>query len=328
MIASLTPYTLTVTFLGLVTFVPVETSGNLKSMYVLLVNAEDGAPPCSEEEHGDEIIHERHYAALRYPARNVVGGLATTTGVDPMVVTYIRGYEVHLETGTDKPSTADAACNADGSALRRLFRAKSPSTTDVPDPKVGCDRRSFGWLADIQKLDKEMGKVCEDCLRPIDDPDFPWDRVASRLTLTQGTLSTTALSRDMDGKYQVYQYPETGTLTLEQVLTEAVTLRLGGLTQPVVFVLEDEKGSTRRIALAPAMPGDEVHVDVLNKPAWAIIGADEPEEVDDENHDFTFYYRLSEKLDAWVCDEHNPLPIPIEKTGSFNRPICPNALMH
>ena len=315
----LAPFTLTVTFLGLMSFVPIEKGdGSLGSMWVLLPNAESGSPPCAKP---DDHRHERHWAALRYPARFVAGQPVTASGDEPHVVTYIRGFDVRLVTGSETRGSADPLCAMEAGDLRRQGRALDVDSTERPNAAVQCDAAAFSWAADIRRVGGDLAKVCTDCLGNA-DKTYPWDRVAARFRLDRGTLSTAEVSRKDNCELQYYRLPVDGS---EQVLAEGVSLRLEGLTAPVRIQLADEDGKTREISLQPSRPGEEVTLQVLNKPSFAILGAGVPDDVPYDDRDFDFYYQLSEGLDTMACPPQLPRPQKIE--GEAGRPICPVAVM-
>lgn len=313
---SLAPFTLTVTFLGLMSFVPIEKDGKLDSVWVLLPNAESGSPPCAGP---NDHRHERHYAALRYPARFVAGQAVAAAGDEPHVVTYLRGFDARLRSGTEVRAASDPACHVEAGDLRRQGRALEVESPPRPNVDPRCDAAAFSWAAGMRRIGGDLAKVCSGCLGDAGE-SFPWDRVAARFRLDRGTLSTAVVSRKDNGDLQLYELPGDGS---RQVLAEGVSLRLEGLTAPVQVELTDAKGVTRRISLQPTWPGEEVTLEVLNKPSFAILGAGVPDGVPYDDRDFDFYYLLSQGLDK--CPP--ALPRPKKVDGEAGRPICPVTVM-
>jgi hypothetical protein len=329
----LAPFTLTITFLGLVTFVPIEKDGHLETMWVLLQNAENGNGPCAAVDPKD--LRPDHHAFLRYPARNLAGASLAGFGNEQMVLTPLSAVDLRIEEEPGEHPTPDL-CSAglEEGRLRRYQTRKRSGWMLFEAPKNDCELRDFSWVPDLQHFASPLAAVCDTCLQEPVTEDFPLSRIAARLKLTQGTLRVDSLEKIEGGGVAMYRFAN-GSSTDQQGLADQVSLRLEGLTQPVTLAfsnLRKPSEAQKRITLTPAAHEKEVRITILNHVPMGVLDPEHDHQGGSSSRlleDFRLYYKLSARInpdDGTGCTDY-VLPVPERIKSDRNRPICPKAQM-
>ncbi|MEP7010824.1 MAG: hypothetical protein ABJC13_10910 [Acidobacteriota bacterium] len=316
-----TSFTLVIAFTGLVAFVPVPDSNAPKSVWALLVNAEDGSGSCSPKK---SHLHP-HFAQMRIPSKNLCTKASCPPGL-PEVVSYdLESTDIKLESTGTPPVTV---CCTKGSEKKVFEISAGNLTQEASVPASPCEATDFSWVADINKFSTDFAKVCEYCLDEAWSLiKVPADRISARIKLTSGLLQTTRLTRKRSTlDYAIFK-AGSGARVYEKTLAEELELTVVLEDKAVFhlcdFLLNPECDHQKTITLYPEKAGEVIRVVLSND-----VPRGSP--ADRLNKHFWFFYKLADAVptpfdSASECPKSALIPTP--ENGDFGDPRCPMSQM-
>jgi hypothetical protein len=324
---SCNPFTLTVVFHGLIAFVVPALSrpGYVPEVWAVMANATDlrtvPAPfldpnqarrhilqpdnPLCKISDEDDFLHP-HRAAIRYKNKNISAEVGDSVGL-----WILDGYDLRLSF-TPTPGEVE------------LVGGRQPGSS-VPSDDL--QRADFSWVPRVKDVSRNLGKINKDIISPITDQRLR-ERIAGRIKLNGGRLSTGSVSGDTDasGKFvpRLFEFkPKIVGLDLRQALADTVVYSLTINACDISFrgLPFGDDVNMRTLTLAPSKGESEVIVEIVNVREDFLIPHEELSKHEDSHggENFLWFYKLS-------SDNLGPFPIPSQTLSVNGKPYCPMAV--